>query len=130
MSAKKKVTKPRKPNQRVLARRAAKMKHAEWSLAVRERDGHICQFPYCGVDKYVQGHHWYVGKRVCPALAHDTDNGITLCRYHHQVVMHKQGTYRLHAAIRTVMSRILGQDRMNALVKRASEFVLCPPIKG
>lgn len=117
MSARKRSTKPRKPSKLVLARRAAKMLHVEWSKAVRERDGYVCLL--CASTKNVQAHHWYVGKRACPALAHDTDNGASLCLFCHQVLAHKQGTYRTHARIRAAMVTVLGAARLNALISKA-----------
>lgn len=113
--------KPRKVRKAVLERRAAKMRHAEWSLAVRKRDSVNGVFTciLCGAKEYIQAHHWYVSKRCCASLATDTDNGASLCLRCHKVRTHKQGTYKTHSLIRQAMVRILGIARFNALVDRA-----------
>lgn len=51
-----------------------------WSKAVKERDGHKCRVPSCrraGVDP-----HHIISKRYANTKF-DVDNGVTLCRLHH-----------------------------------------------
>lgn len=115
----KKVTaKDRRKKERRAVRLSAKMCHDKWSRAVRDRDKRCLR---CGKTEYLQGHHWYVGKRICPAMALDEDNGMTLCLKCHKVDVHKAGTYTVHAQNRAIMLRVLGKARYNALVERAKQ---------
>ncbi len=62
-------------------------KLAAWSKAVRERDGNQCKFPdlcMSGDDRVDPHHIAPRGRRV--DLKYDVDNGICLCRTHHDWV--------------------------------------------
>jgi len=58
-------------------------RHIKWAKAVKSRDDYTCQI--CGAQgTYLNSHHVYsfdehVERRF------DVENGITLCRYHHEI---------------------------------------------
>ena len=64
------------PRPSAVARRKA---DRAWSLAVRERAGHVCEWCHA---KATDAHHVF-GKKAHPDLRHDVDNGVALCRLHH-----------------------------------------------
>jgi 5-methylcytosine-specific restriction endonuclease McrA len=56
----------------------------EWSKAVRERDGYVCQWPGCGVvDEYNHAHH-RLSRAQYPHRKYDVTVGVTLCPSHHR----------------------------------------------
>lgn len=67
----------KKPNRRLRSHRTT----VEWSLAVRERDGHKCV--ECGATGKLHAHHIKPWK-THPELRHDVSNGETLCPPCHQ----------------------------------------------
>lgn len=50
-------------------------RHAEWALAVRQRDGQCVR---CGATKYLHAHH-IKPKADFPELRYELSNGMTLC---------------------------------------------------
>lgn len=52
----------------------------QWSMAVRERDGHRCQ--RCGANGNLHAHH-VKPRAMFPELALELDNGLTLCKECH-----------------------------------------------
>jgi len=52
-----------------------KKKDKEWAEAVKERDGHRCQ--YCGKTTFLNSHHIFSRSNFLTRW--DLDNGITLC---------------------------------------------------
>ena len=61
--------------------------HQRFRRAVRKRDGHKCVWPHCGECRYwmLQVHH------ILPYANHielrfNPDNGVTLCKKHHELV--------------------------------------------
>ena len=54
--------------------------YKEWRDKVIERDRRTCQC--CGLDMKLQAHHIF-GSEEYPEMAHDVDNGITLCKFCH-----------------------------------------------
>lgn len=60
--------------------------YAEFRQAVRKRDGYCCQFPRCTEHrpKRLHVHHIRPWSEF-PHLRYDPDNGITLCRRHHEL---------------------------------------------
>ncbi len=82
-------------NRRGRIKAKADPKLVAWSKAVRERDGGECQWPLtfgfglatrCGSgDSRIDPHH-IAPKGRRPDLKYDVDNGICLCRTHHDWV--------------------------------------------
>lgn len=62
------------------ARDEEKVLEKEWSLAIRERDGHNCVI--CGSQFHPNAHH--IVPREIKKYKFDLDNGITLCTKHHK----------------------------------------------
>lgn len=57
---------------------------SKWSQSVRERDGNKCVI--CHTDKNLHAHHIIpVSKDKCNKYIFDINNGITLCKYHHNM---------------------------------------------
>jgi 5-methylcytosine-specific restriction endonuclease McrA len=85
----------------------------EWSLAVRARDGNVCQ--KCGSGRALNGAHIF-GKKAHPGVRHDVDNGIALCWPCHRWWAHQEPVEFAEFAL-----EFLGRRRFNALRKRANE---------
>lgn len=82
---------------------------ALWSKAVKERDGYKCRC--CG--KLSSDSHHIISRRYS-ATRYDVDNGIALCRKHHN-----------HSNAKEMLSRIIeiiGIQKYSELVKRANIY--------
>jgi predicted restriction endonuclease len=71
-----------------------------WRKQVYKRDSFKCQWPNCGVHKRLNAHHiknWaqFPGLRFLP------DNGITLCKNHHDQIKGQEELYA-HTFLRLV----------------------------
>lgn len=66
--------------------------YIEWRNAVKERDGHMCQWPGCLSRKYIQVHHIKTWAKY-PALRFTIANGITLCSKCHKNIKGKEVDY-------------------------------------
>ncbi len=67
-------------------------KHIQWRQDVLRRDKRVCQFPGCCSKVKLQAHHirrW----ADYPAIRYDVNNGITLCKYHHEFIKDKEVMY-------------------------------------
>ena len=73
------------PNFKQIAKKkpSAASLHAAWSKQVRERDGYRCQYPACGIYRRENHAHHIANKKQRPDLKYDVDNGVCLCREHH-----------------------------------------------
>lgn len=56
--------------------------HREWSRSVKNRDGWKCKISNGNCSGRVEAHH-ILGWKPHPELRYQTNNGITLCHYHH-----------------------------------------------
>lgn len=64
-----------------------------WRMSVFERDWFTCQYPGCGYKgKDIQAHHIKKAKEH-PELLLEKDNGITLCKEHHNKTRCKEKYY-------------------------------------
>lgn len=71
------------PVKRVSSRKAETVKaDAEWSAAVKAKQDGFCAL--C-LQAATDAHH-VIGKKAHPCLRYDPDNGIALCRRHHETV--------------------------------------------
>ncbi len=59
--------------------------YKKWRREVVERDKRKCQYPGCSCKKSLQAHHILPWAEY-PALRFNVQNGITLCRKHHDMV--------------------------------------------
>lgn len=66
--------------------------YKKWRYAVRRRDKGKCQYPGCNSRKKLKTHHiqrWADN----PILRYEVSNGITLCRFHHDMVWNNEDSY-------------------------------------
>ena len=66
--------------------------YKKWRKSVYSRDRYRCRFPGCVSKSRLNAHHirrWADN----PLLRFDVSNGITLCRYHHDIVTGKESEY-------------------------------------
>jgi hypothetical protein len=68
--------------------------YKEWRKKIYARDNHKCQWPNCTNTKKLQAHHIYRWADF-PGLRFHTQNGITLCRTHHDLIKNDEDSYRL-----------------------------------
>ena len=59
--------------------------YKQWRKDVYNRDKHMCRYPGCTCKKRVQAHHILPWSEY-PALRYNIQNGITLCRKHHDLI--------------------------------------------
>lgn len=67
-------------------------KYVAWRQAVRKRDNYRCQWPGCVATKILHTHHiirWADNHQ----LRYDVNNGITLCKAHHELIKDKEQSY-------------------------------------
>jgi predicted restriction endonuclease len=59
--------------------------YINWRKQVYERDQYTCQWPNCKSNKKLNAHHIKTWAGF-PGLRFDINNGITLCKYHHDLI--------------------------------------------
>jgi predicted restriction endonuclease len=66
--------------------------YKQWRKQVKKLDNHTCQWPGCNMKKQLQVHHI---KRWSdfPGLRFHPQNGITLCRKHHDFIKNNEDAY-------------------------------------
>ena len=67
-------------------------KYKEWRELIRKRDGGRCQWPGCLSTKKLQVHHILPWSQY-PGLRFDINNGITLCKNHHNLIKNDEISY-------------------------------------
>lgn len=67
-------------------------KYVAWRKAVYKRDGFKCQWPNCTKTTRLNAHHIKNWANF-PGLRFLVDNGITLCRYHHDMIKGMEESY-------------------------------------
>lgn len=66
--------------------------YKKWRLQIYQRDNFKCQWLYCNCKKNLNAHHirrW----SDFPGLRYHLDNGITLCKRHHNLIKEKEDEY-------------------------------------
>jgi 5-methylcytosine-specific restriction endonuclease McrA len=66
--------------------------YKEWRKNIYKRDNHTCQWPNCNNIKKLHAHHirkW----SLYPGLRFHPDNGITLCKTHHDMIKNQEENY-------------------------------------
>jgi len=111
-----KAKKEKKLTKAQINRIAVKKQMSAFRTDVLKRDGYICQL--CGKDvkKGGQVHHWLVGKRFCPSLQFNTDNGVTLCAKCHILDVHRMGAFITHQAVKQQVVKKIGVTKFLALI--------------
>ena len=79
--------------------------YKKWRQAVYRRDHYCCRWPNCKVNKKLNAHHIKTWAHY-PGLRFEVGNGITLCRYHHNLI---KGQDELYAS---TFLKILANDRL------------------
>lgn len=59
--------------------------YIEWRKNIYKRDNFKCQWPNCKQNKKLNAHHIKNWANF-PGLRFIIDNGITLCKYHHDMI--------------------------------------------
>lgn len=91
--------------------------YRRFRAAVKKRDHYRCRFPGCSVRTKIHVHHL---KRVAdfPELELNTENAVTLCKKHHQIVTGNEESYEA-VLTRGINPRVTEQAILNLLVKYA-----------
>jgi predicted restriction endonuclease len=66
--------------------------YKDWRKKIYARDKHSCQWPGCNKRKSLQAHHILKWSEF-PGLRFHIDNGITLCRTHHESIKNNEEAY-------------------------------------
>jgi len=66
--------------------------YKKWRKSVRIRDKSICKWPHCDKTKGLQIHH-ILPWSLYPGLRYDINNGITLCKFHHNLIKNNETSY-------------------------------------
>ena len=66
--------------------------YKRWRKEVFQRDGWVCKYPGCGCKKSIQAHHILTWAEY-PALRFNIQNGITLCRKHHDMIKGRESAF-------------------------------------
>ena len=66
--------------------------YKKWRMEVYKRDRFSCQWPKCTSKKKIHAHHIYRWADF-PALRFHIDNGICLCKIHHDMIKNQENIY-------------------------------------
>jgi len=66
--------------------------YKKWRYQVYKRDNFKCQWPNCTFKKKLNAHHIYKWSDF-PGSRFDVNNGICLCKIHHDMVKNKEDIY-------------------------------------
>jgi predicted restriction endonuclease len=98
---------PRRRNRPRSQTRQNNLQYDEWRKNVKERDGYKCQFPGCKDKKRLEAHHILPWSEY-PTLRYNIQNGITLCRRHHNMVKGRE-----HQFIKIFQDILIRQNENN-----------------
>lgn len=66
--------------------------YKKWRQDIRTRDKNTCQWPHCNSKKKIHAHH--IKKWAdFPGLRYNTNNGISLCKIHHDLIKDNEENY-------------------------------------
>lgn len=66
--------------------------YKKWRTQVYKRDHYKCQWPGCRIAKKLNAHHIKTWANF-PGLRFHINNGITLCKYHHDFIKGSEDNY-------------------------------------
>lgn len=66
--------------------------YKKWRKDIYSRDKYVCQWPNCNQRKFLNAHHILTWADN-PGLRYNIDNGITLCKTHHQMISGLESIY-------------------------------------
>lgn len=78
--------------------------YKKWRQQVYERDHYMCRWPNCNTKRKLNAHHIKTWANY-PGLRFNVHNGITLCKYHHDLI---KGMEEVYAG---TFLKILSNDR-------------------
>lgn len=67
--------------------------YKKWRKSIYTRDSYCCQWPNCNCGKKLNAHHIYRWADF-PGLRYHINNGITLCKTHHDMIKNNEDNYR------------------------------------
>lgn len=74
-------------------RRLYDQRYKQWIKDIFQRDKHHCQWPHCpSPHKKLNAHHIKKWSDY-PGLRFHLSNGITLCKYHHDLIKNNEENY-------------------------------------
>lgn len=68
--------------------------YKQWIKKIFARDRHSCQWPGCSSKKKLNAHHIKKWSDY-PGLRFHLDNGITLCKQHHDLIKNNEENYEM-----------------------------------
>jgi predicted restriction endonuclease len=80
--------------------------YKKWRKDVYKRDQYCCRWPNCNLKKKLNAHHIRTWAQF-PGLRFDVNNGITLCKYHHDLIKGMEAIYE------STFLKILLNDRLS-----------------
>jgi len=66
--------------------------YKKWRLNIYKRDKYCCQWPNCETKTKLNAHHIQKWSDY-PGLRYHLNNGITLCKYHHDLIKDNEESY-------------------------------------
>lgn len=66
--------------------------YKQWRLSIYKRDKFKCQYPGCSVSTKLNAHHIKTWADF-PGLRYNINNGITLCKIHHDMIKGMEESY-------------------------------------
>lgn len=66
--------------------------YKKWRKEVYERDKFCCRWPNCGSRRKINAHHIKTWAHF-PHLRYEINNGITLCKRHHDMIRGNEDQY-------------------------------------
>lgn len=79
--------------------------YKQWRKSVYSRDKYSCRRPNCNLKRKLNAHHIKTWANY-PGLRFDINNGITLCKYHHDLIKGLEEIYE------STFLKILANDRL------------------
>ena len=66
--------------------------YKKWRQSIKSRDKHTCQWPGCNSRLKIHAHH--INKWAdFPGLRYNINNGISLCKIHHDLIKDNEENY-------------------------------------
>jgi len=107
----------RKPSKKTLKKKCDEL----WSKLIRQRAGNKCE--YCGKsDGKIDAHH--ILSRRHFSVRWNLENGVALCRYHHQFFAHEDPV-----AFTEWLKTVKGNEVIDALIYEANQPAVRIPYK-
>ena len=77
-----------------MMRRFYDKQYKQWIKNIFARDKHQCQWPDCNSRKKLNAHHIKKWSDY-PGLRFHLSNGITLCKFHHDLIHNNEESYEM-----------------------------------